>query len=65
VVVKDGSGGAKASGKVGLAPTASLTGMRRSEKAEVLEKTLARIFSRPAIIGENGGQGPAEMPGAG
>jgi hypothetical protein len=35
----DGGGGAEGPGKDGVAPTASLDGMRRSEKAKVLEKT--------------------------
>ncbi len=38
MAVKDGSGGAEAPGKAGVAPTASLNDMRRSEKAEVLEE---------------------------
>ncbi len=39
MAVRDGSrGGAEEPGKAGAAPTASLNGMRRSEKAEVLEK---------------------------
>ena len=39
MAVRDGSGGAEEPGKAGVATTASLTndGMRRSEKAEVLE----------------------------
>ena len=44
MTVKDGSTGAEESGKVETAPTASLHGMSRSEKAEVLEKTQVRIF---------------------
>ena len=36
--VRDGSGGAEEPGKAGVASTASLNGMRRSEKGEVLEK---------------------------
>ena len=35
---EDGGGGAEGSGEDGVAPTASLNGMRRSEKAKVLEK---------------------------
>ena len=35
---RDGSAGAEEPGKAGVATTASLNGMRRSEKAEVLEK---------------------------
>ena len=34
---KEGSSGAEEPGKAEVAPTASLNGMRRSEKAEVLE----------------------------
>ena len=37
MAVRDGSGGAEEPGKAEVAPTASLNGMRRSEKAEVLE----------------------------
>ena len=37
MVVRDGSRGAEDPGKAGVAPTASLNGMRRSEKAEVLK----------------------------
>ena len=33
-----GSRGAEEPGKAGVAPTASLNGMRRSEKAEVLKR---------------------------
>ena len=40
MAVRDGSGGAEAPIKAGVAPTASLNGMRRSEKAEVLEKAV-------------------------
>ena len=36
--MRDGSGGAEEPGKGGVALTASLNGMRRSEKAKVLEK---------------------------
>jgi hypothetical protein len=36
--MKDGIGGVEAPGKVGVAPTASLNDMRRSEKAKVLKK---------------------------
>ena len=36
--MRDGDGGAEGPGKTGVAPAASLSGMRRSEKAEVLEK---------------------------
>jgi hypothetical protein len=36
--VEDGGGGAEGPGEDGVAPTASLNGMRRSEKARVLEK---------------------------
>jgi hypothetical protein len=43
VAVRDGSGGAEEPGKAGVAPTASLNGLRRSEKAEVPEKA-NRIF---------------------
>jgi hypothetical protein len=35
---EDGVGGAEGPGGDGVAPTASLNGMRRSEKAKVLEK---------------------------
>ena len=35
MAVRDGSGGAEGPGKAGVAPTASLNGMRRSEKAKV------------------------------
>jgi hypothetical protein len=35
---EDGVGGAEGPGEDGVAPTASLNGMRRSEKAKVLEK---------------------------
>jgi len=38
VAVRDGGGGAEGPRKTGVAPTASLNGMRRSEKAKVLEK---------------------------
>jgi hypothetical protein len=38
VAVSDGNGGEEEPGKAGVAPTASLNDMRRSEKAEVLEK---------------------------
>jgi hypothetical protein len=44
VAVRDGSGGAEGPGKAGVAPTASLDGMKRSEKAEVPEKAQATIF---------------------
>jgi hypothetical protein len=44
VAVRDGSAGAEEPGKAEAAPSTSLNGMRRSEKAEVLEKALARIF---------------------
>ena len=37
VAVRDGNGGAEEPGKAGMAPTASLNSMRRSEKAEVLK----------------------------
>jgi hypothetical protein len=35
---EDGNGGAEEPIKAGVAPTASLNGMRQSEEAEVLEK---------------------------
>jgi hypothetical protein len=38
VAVRDWSGGSEEPGKAGMAPTASLNGMRPSEKAEVLER---------------------------
>jgi hypothetical protein len=38
VAVRVGSAGAEEPGKAGVAPKASLNGMRRGEKAEVLEK---------------------------
>jgi hypothetical protein len=38
VVVRDGGGGAEEPEKAGVEPTASLNGMRRSEKTKVLEK---------------------------
>jgi hypothetical protein len=38
VSVKDGSAGAEEPGKAGVAPTASLNGMSRSDEAKVLEK---------------------------
>ena len=38
MAVRDGSGEAEDPGNAGAAPTASLNGMRRSEKAKVLEK---------------------------
>ena len=37
MAVSGGGGGADGPGKAEVAPTASLNGMRRSEKAEVLE----------------------------
>ena len=37
MAVRDGSGGSEEPGKAGMAPTASLNGMRPSEKAEALE----------------------------
>jgi hypothetical protein len=40
VAVRDRSARAEEPGKAGLAPNASLNGMRRSEKAEVLEKAV-------------------------
>ena len=40
---EDGGGGAEGPGKDGVAPTASLNGMRRSEKAKVLEKAYPDI----------------------
>ena len=43
MAVRDGSGGAEGPGKAGVAPTASLNGMRRSEKAKVLEKAYPDI----------------------
>ncbi len=36
--VRRGSGGAEEPIKAGVAPTASLDGMRRSEKSEVLQR---------------------------
>ena len=36
--VRDGGGGEEGPGKAGVAPTASVNGMRRSEKAKVLEQ---------------------------
>ena len=36
---EDGGGGAEGPGEDGVTPTASLKGMRRSEKAKVLETT--------------------------
>jgi hypothetical protein len=38
VAVRNGGGEAEGPGTDGVAPTASLNGMRRSEKAKVLEK---------------------------
>jgi hypothetical protein len=38
VAVRDGDGGAEGPGKTGVAPTASLNDMSRSEKVKVLEK---------------------------
>ena len=38
MAMRDGGGGAEGPGKDGVAPVASLNGMRRSEKAEVLEQ---------------------------
>ncbi len=38
MVVRDGSGGAEEPEKAGMARTASLNGMRQSEKAEMLKK---------------------------
>jgi hypothetical protein len=43
VAVRDGSAGAQEPGKV-EDTTVSLDGMRRTEKAKVLEKASARIF---------------------
>jgi hypothetical protein len=48
VTVSDGSGGAEEPGKAGVSSTASLNGMRRIEKAEVLEK------AQPDIQGTRG-----------
>ena len=38
MAVRNGGGGAEGPGKDGVVPTASLNGMRPSEKAKVLEK---------------------------
>ena len=38
MAVRNGGEGAEGPRKAGVAPTASLDGMRRSEKAKVLEK---------------------------
>jgi hypothetical protein len=40
--VREGIGGAEEPIKAGVAPTESLNGMRRSEKAEVLERACAK-----------------------
>jgi hypothetical protein len=45
VAVRNGDGGAEGPGKDGMAPTASLNGMRRSEKAKV-PKRHNRTFRR-------------------
>ena len=39
MAVRNGGGGAEGPEKDGVAPTASLQGMSRSEKAKVLEKS--------------------------
>ena len=41
--MRDGSGGVEASIKAGVAPTTRLNGMRRSEKAEVLERAWTKM----------------------
>ena len=38
MAVRNGGGGAEEPGEDGVSPTASLNGMRRSEKAKVLDK---------------------------
>ena len=43
MAVRNGGGGAEGPGKDGVAPTASLNGMSRSEKAKVLEKAYPDI----------------------
>ncbi len=45
MAVRDGGGRAERPGKAGVAPTASLDGTRRREKAKVLEKVVITGYS--------------------
>ena len=61
MAVRDRGGGAEGPGEAGVAPTASLNGMRRSEKAKVLENRgncKGREHVQGTCMREDGARGP-------